>query len=63
MATIVIETSGKHDSVDFAKVYLFQHRSDAEAHIAAVCTGKTKYWRNAEIVSEGKEIELMQPTE
>lgn len=63
MKTIVLETSGKHESVDFAKVYVFERRSDAEAHIAAVCTGRTKYWRHADIVGEGEEVELRQPEE
>ena len=63
MATIVLQTAGKHESVDYAKVYVFDLKSDAEAHISAVCTGKTKYWKHAEIVEEGQEVELMQPEE
>lgn len=63
MATIVLETAGKHESVNYATIYVFQCQADAEAHIASVCTGKTKHWRNAEIVREGVEIELIQPTE
>jgi len=58
---IVLKTSGKHESVDYAEVRLFDDRKSANVYCDMVSTGHKKYWVNAEIISEGKEIELSQP--
>ena len=57
---IVLETSGKGDSVDGVKIKLFLNRIDAEKY----CTETTdnpmneKYWKYAEIIEDGKQYEM-----
>lgn len=60
---IVLVTTGKHESVDTAKVRLFEERFQAEDFCKATSTGKRKYWQNAEIVREHEVVELCQPEE
>lgn len=60
---IVLVTSGKHDSVDYAKVRLFEEYAQAEDYIKRTCTGRQKYWNHAEILRDGETVELMQPEE
>lgn len=57
---IVLQTSGKFESVDSAKVLLFEDEQKALEY----CSRKTKpgkYWTKAEIVEAGKEIDLISP--
>ena len=60
MKIIVLETSGKNESVDNVRVKLFDNRADAEKY----CTDTTddpkdnKYWRYTEIIEEGMEYEM-----
>jgi hypothetical protein len=58
---IVLETRGKHESVDTARVFTFANYTLAEAYCKGHNTGKIKYWTKAEIVSDGEEVELCQP--
>lgn len=58
---IVLVTEGKHDSVDYATVKLFEERFQAEDFCKTANTGKQKYWRSAEILRDGEQIELCQP--
>lgn len=60
---IVLVTTGKHESVDTAKVRLFDERWEAEDYCKNINTGKQKYWINAEIVQDSVPIELAQPKE
>ena len=58
---IVLETSGKHETVDYATVRIFATREDANEHCRKVATGQVKYWTEAIIVDDGERIELSQP--
>jgi len=60
---IVLATSGKHDSVDYASVHLFDDESDALAFCLKNNTGPKKYWVKAEVVQQGIQVELYQPEE
>ena len=57
---IVLETSGKNESVDNVKIRLFTDRVDAERY----CSENTdnpmdnKYWRYCEIIEEGRNYEM-----
>ena len=61
--TIVLVTSGKHESVDFVKVVFCASREDAEAFCKDTNTGRIKHWTKAEIVKESETIELWAPEE
>jgi hypothetical protein len=58
---IVLTTEGKHESVDYASVIIFQTIEDAIVFCNNFCTGKTKHWKHAEIVQDNERIELQQP--
>lgn len=58
---IVLITRGKHDSVDYAQVVLFETIGAAQTFCKEKCTGRKKYWTDAVIVRNGEEVELMQP--
>ena len=58
---IVLETRGKHETVDYATVHLFKDPLEAECFCASKRTGKIKHWTNAEIVTMGETVELRQP--
>jgi hypothetical protein len=60
---IVLVTTGKHESVDTAKVVLFFERFQAEDYVKGISTGKRKYWTKAEIVDSNEVVELCQPLE
>ena len=52
---IVLETSGKNESVDYFRIKLFESKEEADAYCAAN-TDKPKnqkYWNYSEIVKEG----------
>ncbi len=59
--TIVLETSGKHESVLYATVHLFETVHDARMYIASVNTGKEKYWKLAQVLESGETVYLDQP--
>lgn len=61
MPVIVLETKGKRDSVDFAKVLLFSDPLLAAQYVARVNTGPVKHWVKAEVVREGEEVKLFMP--
>ena len=54
-AIIVLETSGKNESVDYVRIKLFESKEEAEAY----CIANTdepkdqRYWNYCEIVEEG----------
>ena len=56
---IVLETSGKNESVDFVRIKLFESKEEAEAY----CVKNTdepkdkKYWKYCEVIEEGKTYE------
>lgn len=58
---IVLKTNGKHDSVDYASVHIFDTLNEAKDFINFVQTGKQKYWTNAILVENGEKNELKQP--
>ena len=58
---IVLVTEGKNESVDFAKVATFGNRIAALEFCKANSTGRTKYWKKAEIIEDGERVELCQP--
>ena len=58
---LVLVTTGKHESVDTARVFAFANYALAEAFCESRNTGKIKYWTKAEIVSDGEKVELCQP--
>jgi len=58
---IVLVTRGKHESVDFAFIMMFDTTIEANSYVEGINTGKCKYWTHAEIMMPGEEIELMQP--
>ena len=58
---IVLVTKGKNESVDYAKVMLFEKKTEAIRFCADTNTGKKKYWANADILENGEEVELCQP--
>lgn len=58
---IVLETHGKHESVDNATVHLFNSEEKARAFCNEKSTGRKKYWNNAEIVSAGEVVSLDPP--
>jgi hypothetical protein len=60
MKTIVIVTTGKREDVDAASIHTFDSREKAEAFCTKTIS-PGKYWTNAQIVNEGKEIELGRP--
>lgn len=59
--TLVLVTEGKHESVDYAKVVTFASKLAALGFCEANNTGRTKYWKKAEIVEDGERVELLQP--
>lgn len=61
MSVIVLETKGKHESVDEAKVLLFNDPLIAAQYIQKVNTGPIKYWTKAEVVRDGERVELYMP--
>lgn len=60
---IVLVTRGKHESVDYVTVKLFEEYVEAVAFCRINNTGKGKHWVNAEFVCEGTELELTPPQE
>jgi len=56
---IVLEKSGKNESVDFVRIKLFESKEEAEAY----CKANTdepkdkKYWNYCEIIEEGQTYE------
>jgi hypothetical protein len=58
---IVLVTTGKHESVDTAKIRLFEERFQAEDYCNLMNSGKMKYWKYAQIVKDGEQVELEQP--
>jgi hypothetical protein len=59
---VVLRTSGKHDSVYYATVVLFDAIKEADQYIAEVTTPiGSKHWVQAEIVLEKEEVELCSP--
>ena len=58
---IVLETSGKGDSVDGVKIKLFLNRIDAEKYCIDITNNSinTKYWTYAKIVEEGTQYEVI----
>lgn len=58
---IVQVTQGKHESVDYAGVKLFDTLQEAEKFMAENNTGKQKHWKNCIIVESGELMELQQP--
>lgn len=61
MPVIVLETKGKRESVNSAKILLFSDPLLAACYVAKVSTGPVKYWVKAEVVREGEEVELFMP--
>jgi len=57
---IVLKKQGKHESVDYASIHLFNSLTDAQNFCAKENTGKIKHWTNARIVENGELIELEQ---
>ena len=60
---IVLTTHGKNESVDFARVTLFNSLIDAQGFIDQNNTGKCKHWTKAELVFAGETTELSPPEE
>ena len=60
---IVLVTTGKHESVDYAKVRLFEERFQAEEYCKQISTGKQKHWTDAVIVDDSVTVEIGQPEE
>jgi len=60
MITVLV-THGKHESVDYAFIMIFDTLIEANSYVEGIRTGKCKYWTDAEILTPGEEIELMQP--
>lgn len=58
---IVFVTQGKHESVDYAGVKLFDTLQEAEKFMAENNIGKGKYWRDCILVNSGELMELQQP--
>lgn len=58
---IVLVTNGKHESVDYAKIRMFESTWQADEFISSVSTGKCKYWTYAQIVEEFEQVELCEP--
>lgn len=58
---IVLVTEGKYESVDYAKVATFGNRIAALEFCKANNTGRTEYWKKAEIIEDGEKVELCQP--
>ena len=58
---IVLVTKGKHESVDYASVHLFDNNKEAKDFIKSTRTGPQKHWTEAEMMVDGFEVELMQP--
>jgi hypothetical protein len=61
MPVIVLETKGKRESIDYAKVLLFDDPLLAAQYVQRVNTGPVKYWVKAEVVRDGEEVELFMP--
>lgn len=61
--SIVLITTGKHESVYTAEVRIFSYQRAAEEFCEKTSTGYTKHWVNAEIVADGEKIDLSQPEE
>ncbi len=60
--SIVLKTSGKGSSVDYAEVHLFGDDIEANEFIQKTNEKKDdKYWEYAEIVNDGEKIVLQQP--
>jgi hypothetical protein len=59
---VVLVTEGKNENVDFATVVTLGSYAEAEEFCKANNTGAKKYWKKAEIVSDGEQIELCNPT-
>lgn len=57
---IVLETSGKRDSVEMVKVKLFGNRIDADLYCAENTDSpmEEKYWKYCEIIEEGHTYEM-----
>lgn len=58
---IVLVTRGKHDTVTFAKVLLYETPQLAREACQRMNTGRQKHWTSADIVQEAEEIELSRP--
>lgn len=59
---LVLVTTGKHESVDTAEVRIFDNNEAAELFCKKKSTGPKKYWTKAEIVLDGLEISLCNPS-
>lgn len=57
---IVLVTEGKHESVDYVTVFMFDTEDEASKFCKEKSTGKQKYWIDACIVLLGDKIYLMQ---
>lgn len=58
---IVLVTRGKRESVDYAKVLLYETPQLAREACQRMNTGPKKYWTRADIVQDAEEIELSSP--
>ncbi len=59
-SVIVLVTEGKHESVDYVKVMLFDNRTLALEFCKVNNRGPKKNWVYAEIIDAGTRIELGQ---
>jgi hypothetical protein len=57
---IVLETSGKNESVDNVKIRLFTNWADAERYCGENTDNPMdkKHWRYCEIIEEGRNYEI-----
>lgn len=60
---VILVTQGKHDSVDYAKVVIFEKdkADEANEYLKKNNTGRIKYWTKAEIMTRGDAVDLEQP--
>jgi len=55
---IVLETSGKNESVDFVRIKLFESKEEADVYsIENTDLTSKKYWNYCEIIEEGQTYE------
>ena len=57
----VLETSGKNESVDYAKVLTFSDVETANNYCDFITTGYCRNWIKAEVISLNVSYELTQP--
>lgn len=58
---IVLVTEGKHETVDYVSVKVFDTMREALEFCDSKNTGKKKYWTDTTIIQSGEKIELIQP--